>query len=133
MIPIATLGVVRDLSQMPYITVGNWSTKESGIIEATSLDLSNPDYNFLIALHELVEAVLCKKHGVAEEAVTAFDVQFETERLQGLHDDDDEAGDDPRAPYRHQHRVATILEWLIARELGVDWSGYETAILNALK
>jgi len=65
--------------------------------------------NFLIALHELVEAHLCLKDGVTQQAVDDFDMAF-----QG----DGEPGDHPDAPYRSQHRHAMLIEHLMANFLG---------------
>jgi hypothetical protein len=70
---------------------------------------------FLIALHEMVEATLCEAHGVDQKAVDDFDNAFETEPD---HADDDEPGDDPRAPYRTEHRQAMLIEHLMANFLG---------------
>lgn len=75
---------------------------------------------FLVALHELVEAYLCGAQGVDERDVDAHDALFETERGNGEHGEGDEPGDDPRAPYRRQHRFAMLVEHLTARELGLD-------------
>jgi hypothetical protein len=64
---------------------------------------------FLVALHELVEARLCFKADVTQGAVDAFDAAY-----QG----DGEPGDEPTAPYREQHRDATIIEHLVALFFG---------------
>jgi hypothetical protein len=70
---------------------------------------------FLIALHEMVEAMLCRAHGVSQEAVDEFDLLFDSEE----HDDEDEPGDDRRAPYRKEHRAAMLIEHMMAHFLGV--------------
>lgn len=71
---------------------------------------------FLVALHELVEAVLCEAHGVSTKQVDDFDNLFDAEE----HEDHDEPGDDPRAPYRTEHRQAMLIEHLMANFLGRD-------------
>lgn len=92
--------------------VGDWfHVGETLYIRA----IEGPDA-FLIALHELVEAVLCEKHGVSQADVDAFDDKFAGEN----HPQDDEPGDDPRAPYRTEHRDACIIEFLMARLLGIS-------------
>lgn len=78
------------------------------------------DEAFLIALHELVEAWLCRRQGVAEAAVDAHDLAFEAERAQGLHGPDDEPGEAPNSPYRKQHRKACLVEHLVANFLGLS-------------
>lgn len=70
---------------------------------------------FLVALHEIVEAALCSAEGVSGEDVDRFDLDFEAEG----HNPDDEPGDDPRAPYRTQHRRACLIEFLMAQFMGL--------------
>ena len=62
---------------------------------------------------------------MAEEDVTAFDEAFEKARKPG---NVDEPGDDPKAPYRKQHLIATGVEKLMAAELGVDWKAYDKKV-----
>ena len=50
-------------------------------------------YELLVALHELVEALLCKEAGVSQERVDALDEAYEAKRLPD--DKDSEPGDDP--------------------------------------
>lgn len=103
-----------------YPTVGDYFEKY-GIIHIKVSDLKDWRYEFLIALHELIEAMLCKKRNISWDSVTEFDLQFEKEGLDG------EPGDDPRAPYRKEHFFATNIEALTADQLGVDWAAYEEA------
>lgn len=109
---------------------GDWCLFEGGnpTITVASIKMSDWRYEFLIQLHELVEAVLCKHKGISDEAVTAFDTKFEDERKAGLHSQEAEDGDDPRAPYHDQHLVATLIERLVAQDLDVDWAAYEKEI-----
>jgi hypothetical protein len=102
-----------------YDTVGDWRIK-SGQISILVSSLPDERYEFLVALHELVEAYLCKQGGISEETVTAFDT--------GPGKELDEPGDDPRAPYHAEHVFASKIERMMADELGVDWEKYETAI-----
>jgi hypothetical protein len=81
--------------------------------------VGNPDFEFLVGLHELIEWYLTQKRGIQEAAITAFDVAFKGR---------DEPGDDPSAPYHREHRFATDIEMQVAAELGVDWNEYEAAI-----
>jgi hypothetical protein len=114
---------------MRYPTVGDWNIgPRSGDIHVLTAQLGNDDYEFLVMLHELIEAKLCQKRGITDEAVTAFDRGFEDVRAVG---NTDEPGDDPQAPYRREHFFATNIERLMAAELDVDWKQYEDAV-NAL-
>jgi hypothetical protein len=75
----------------------------------------------LIAVHELIETLLCMSKGITQESVDAFDLAFERDRPKG---DVSEPGDDPMAPYYNEHQFASIIERLLARELGMDWNDY---------
>ncbi len=96
---------------------GDWYSASDGVlmIKVTADVLSRE--GFLYALHELIEAMLCMQHGVPQEAVDAFDAKFTGTG---------EPGDDPRSPYRDQHRFSMLIEHLVARELGLDGYGEVT-------
>lgn len=111
-------------NQHRYPTVGDWYRTPSALYIKVS-DMGNPHYEFLVALHELVEAWLCEVAGIPEEAVTAFDRGFEKARPEG---NLDEPGDDPAAPYHHEHCFATGIERLMASYMKVNWRMYEAAI-----
>jgi hypothetical protein len=117
-----------------YDTAGDWkfaadSDSASGVsMHIRVSQLTDEDFEFLVGLHEQLEAYLCRKRGIPEELVTAFDNLFEAERAAGKHGPDDEPGDSRRAPYGKEHRFATRIERLVATELGVDWSAYGKAI-----
>lgn len=89
-------------------------------------EMCNADYELLVAIHELVEMHLCKKAGVTDAVVTAFDMCFEHDRAHGL--EDGEPGDDPTAPYHDQHLAATTVEKCLAAVLGVEWDAYAKTV-----
>lgn len=153
--------VAIEHDQQAYDTVGDWNfiaPAQATHIRVSKL----PDRRFeiLVAVHELVEAEWCRQRGVTPEEVTAFDEKYEKNRQvqiaslertlgrlismrargapvkaakRALRDwRDREPGDDPAAPYFEGHQFATKIEKLTARELGVDWKVYETAI-NSLE
>ena len=111
--------------QQRYETVGDWIIDDNGDITILVSDMGNEDYNFLVALHELVEVKLCIARGIRQEDVDAFDIAFEERRKEG---NEDEPGDDPEAPYRREHFFATNVERLMADQLGVDWKAYGDAV-----
>lgn len=82
-------------------------------------------YEFLVALHELIEMSLCKFAGISFKSIDNFDKDFEQLRQPG---DESEPGDDPKAPYAKQHLLATGVEKIVAAELGVDWKVYEDVV-----
>lgn len=112
--------------QHRYPTVGDWliATGMNGekILNIRVSKLSDWRREALIAVHELVEVLLCRKDGVTQKEVDVFDRNFEANRPDGC---DDEPGDDSDAPYRKQHCFATGVERLLAAELNVDWKAYE--------
>lgn len=108
-----------------YETVGDYWTDAEGTQHIRVSALGNEDYEFLVALHELVEARLCAKRGITDEAITAFDVAYEAAR--GA-DDISEPGDDPAAPYQAEHCIATGIERMICAAIGVKWADYDKAV-----
>ena len=108
-----------------YPTVGNWQFDEQGRLTILVSETEDDRYNALIALHEFVEAVLCRYHGVNQDQVTAFDVAFEGLRGEG---DTAEPGDDDSAPYFKEHQFATKIEKLMAKQLDVPWKEYDKLI-----
>jgi hypothetical protein len=121
------------ISQVPhrkqrYETVGDWIPGKPAQIRVSKM--KDQRYMFLVALHEMIEYELCKMHGITDDEVVAFDVNFEAERRMNLHPVDAEPGDHPKAPYRSEHEFATMVEMMVAKKLGVSWSNYEKTILS---
>lgn len=117
-----------------YPTVGDWmfTTNTSGdetlVVYVSEMD--NWKYEYLVADHEIREAMICKSRGITAKQVDDFDHQFEKEKSEGKHGDDDEPGDDPRSPYRREHFFATNVEALTSAELDVDWKAYEDKVYS---
>lgn len=108
--------------QHRYPTVGDWFTDKEGNLVIRVSELSDWRREYLIALHELVEVMQCRHDGVTEKQVDRFDMTFERTRADG---DEREPGDDPAAPYRKQHCLATGVERIAAAALAVSWKEYE--------
>lgn len=117
-------------AEQRYETVGDWTVDESGAIDIKVSDMGNPDYAVLVAIHELVEVYLCKKRGITDEEVTAFDVEFEDKRKP---DDLAEPGDARDAPYQNEHCLATAVERMVCAAIGVSWQDYEQAVQRLSK
>ena len=110
-----------------YPTVGDWyatpnRTGSKEIFEGQALIINVSEElprkeQFLVAIHELIEAFLCECAGVPQEAVDKFDMQFNNDF--GI-----EPGDDSSAPYYRQHQIASGIERMLAAEVGVDWLEY---------
>lgn len=114
-------------SQQRYPTVGDWWFDSDGLHIKVS-GLSDWRYEALVAVHELIEAILCKHHLVSQEAIDAFDKQYELDRAAGKHSPSDEPGDDLDAPYRQEHCFATGIERMLAVELDVCWDLYSKMV-----
>lgn len=115
-----------------YETIGDWMLNSEGDIKIHVSDMGEgkENYEFLIALHELLEAKLCSEHAISGKEVDEFDMKFELDRESGKHSLEEEPGDDPQAPYKDEHFFATSIERLVAQALGVDWKQYEDYLNN---
>lgn len=114
--------------QQRYDTVGDYflSKRTSHWIFNIS-KMNNDDYEFLVAIHELIEWRLTQKRGITEESISSFDKKFELKRKKG---NNDEPGNDIDAPYYKEHVFAESIEKQIAKELGVDWDKYDKEVTN---
>ncbi len=109
-------------NQHRYTTVGDWFYNKDGSLTIRVSELSDWRREMLVAVHELIEVLTCKNDNVSAAAVDKFDMEFEAKRLEG---NDDEPGDDPSAPYKKQHCLATGVERILAQQWGVNWKEYE--------
>lgn len=107
---------------------GDWWVFGPNDILVHVLETMSPESQFAVAIHELVEAYLCRKDGITDESVCRFDEQYEAERKEGKHNSHDEPGDDPRAPYRKQHSAATFAERAICHAVDINWDHHDQSI-----
>jgi len=112
-----------------YDTVGNyWRDVDEGGAEVLEIRVSrmrDRRHEFLVALHEFIEAFLCDWRRIPFGKITRFDIDYESSRRK---DEPAEPGASPRAPYRREHQFAERVERSVARELGVDWTRYDRAV-----
>src|SRR3974390_2972338 len=113
-------------NQHRYETAGDyyWDPVESETLHVKVSEDLPPPYMWLLISHELHEALMCLHQGVGFNEIDDFDTAFEDQRKPG---NEDEPGDDPRAPYHLQHRRAEILERLFAEFLNIRWDDYAEA------
>jgi hypothetical protein len=109
----------------PYPTCGYWGYDTDGTLVITVSGMDNWKYEMLVAAHELVEALLCKRDRVSCKSVDKFDIAYEKRRPSLC---TDEPGDEPSAPYCRQHCLATGVERIMAALLWVSWKKYEAKI-----
>jgi hypothetical protein len=104
---------------MRYRTVGDWFFTGRGCLTIQVADTGNWVYNMLVAVHELIEVILCLVAGISEKRVNAFDL---------THQDDEDPGSHPKAPYHSQHITAMGIEMILAACAGAKWRIYEAAL-----
>jgi hypothetical protein len=108
-----------------YPTVGDWFYDKDGNLQIRVSAMGNPRYEFLIAIHELVEEQLCRERGISQNIVDAFDKEFEANRDENSLAEPGESSD---APYATEHCFATGIERLMCAELCVSWAQYEKTV-----
>ena len=113
-------------SHQRYNTVGDYYKDESGNQTFVVSDMNNWKYEFLVALHEMIESALCTDRGISDDTIDAFDFDFEKHRITaGVVS---EPGNSPNAPYYKEHQFSLEIEKQVAKELGVNWELYNTVI-----
>jgi hypothetical protein len=136
---------VIEHDEQPYDTVGDWRfegedgkpiKQEEALSKANTCGcvlrinvsrMGNWKYEMMVAVHELVETLLCMKDCVDVETVDAFDKEFEAKRAES---DEREPGDDAEAPYMKQHCVATGVERILCAAMGEGWTAYDLAVMG---
>lgn len=104
----------------PGIGGADWQIDGNGDIIVRVSKMSDPRFEACLILHEVFEAVLCKFDGVTPEMVDAFDMPFDA-----ANPGNNDAGDEPEAPYKIQHTLATAAERIASGHLRVDWKTYD--------
>lgn len=102
---------------------GDWKVGKHIVAISAKMDCAESE--LAVAIHELIEAWICRKQGITDAQVTKFDAMFENERERGQHEKFDEAGDDVRAPYFDAHQRATNVEADVCKALNLSWSQHE--------
>lgn len=119
-----TIDFIPHLEQR-YNTCGDWVFSPDGDlnINVSILPDTGIEGSYLIAIHELVEALLCQVRGVTTDEVDKFDFAYDP--LQ-----DREPGDDPNCPCQREHCFATGVERMLAPAFGVWWGPYEDELVE---
>lgn len=115
---------------MRYPTCGDYWIDKRDVLQFRVAEMSDWRFEFLVVLHELIEYALITWLEIPIALIDKFDIMFEKERLMGFHSAEDEPGNDPRAPYRKQHRWATRIERFVSLLLWVNWKQYEQEIVE---
>lgn len=109
---------VVPLSQIRNRDVGDWYVTPNDTLIVLAAETGSWRYNYLLLIHEAVEAWLCRRHCVTEDAVNEWDGAY----------DGDSPGDDPHAPYHAEHVWATRVERIASWLLLVSWTRYEDRV-----
>jgi hypothetical protein len=131
--------------QERYSSWADWTFHPDGSItiyvsnESKLASIKDRRYLFLAAIHELVEAfVLSHQLGSDQKAQVEcddFDFDYEARRMEGqIHaacgcEITDDPGADKHAPYKSAHHAAEVVEYGLARLLGVDPKEYDAAFI----
>lgn len=100
-----------------YNTVGDWTYDSGGNIEIKISEMDQCSF-YAVAIHELIEAVLCWNEFIHPEVVDDWDLS---------HDDCD-PGSIAGCPYGKQHNTAGAIEMLSVLSLGLDWFEHEAEL-----
>jgi len=120
-----TIKVTEPRDMRPEVDGVDWLWEPNGDLQVQVAPMSDWRREILLAIHETVEAIMCKHNGVSQQAVDEFDLAFDK-----THTEDLGAGDDPAAPYAHEHRLATAIEMILCAELKVDWQDYQNELIR---
>ena len=107
---------------MRYETAGDWETDHSASdfgVSVTVRDTGNPDYDFLLAIHELTEAYVASRSGITQMEVDDWDF---------AHLDSEDPGSIEGCPYIDAHGAGTDMEIAAAEVLGIDFLKYDKDI-----
>ena len=116
--------VIQTVDHQRYPTASDWQLKPDGLHIFVSR-MSDQRYEFLVGMHEAIEAYLCKRAGISQAAVDRFDQAYERRRKP---DDESEPGDDHKAPYHFAHVFATKVEHMLGDQLDVNWGAYDREV-----
>jgi hypothetical protein len=84
---------------------------------------------YALALHEMVESILCHVRGISFDAIDAFDIQHEHDVTAGV--EHGEPGVRPDAPYVTEHMAATEYEQKFVKDLNLRWNEYDARVDKA--
>lgn len=115
--------VIPESEMRSEVNGADWFWDAKGDLQVRVSPMSDWRREVLLGIHEAVEAIMCKHNGVSQEQVDKFDLEYDK-----THAFDVNAGDDPEAPYQHEHCLATAIERILCAELRVNWESYDTEL-----
>ena len=106
--------------------VGDW-IEQNGALYVKVGNMNSVASELAVALHELVEALLCVRDGVPEWDVSEYDRKW-NEREAAGEKLAEEPGNEMDAPYHKQHESALFVERAVCSAFGLPWSQHEENI-----
>jgi hypothetical protein len=103
-------------SSQRYDTYGDWQFDADGRLNIKVSKTRNEWDSYLLAIHEIIEAVLCRYAGITEEEVDKWDLD---------HPYSDDPGAISGCPYASQHSIAFAVEKMLADKIKRNWREYE--------
>jgi len=99
--------------------------EEDKVLKITVAEMENPDYEFLVALHEFIESYLLVRKNTDLNKIDEWEERFGKERKEGKRPQNAIAGEQEDCPYKEEHKIATEIEKKMAEYLEVDWQEYD--------
>jgi len=112
-------------SEMSRTTAADWKIHEDGSVEIWAVETDDWKMSAIVLFHELAEIFFCKMDGITSKEADAFDDLWEKELAEGRHRPEEEAGCDPRCPYRLAHRAGMFVESVMCFVFGVHEEDYK--------
>lgn len=116
--------VIPNDQHRPGISGADWYFDQDGTLQVRVSKMSDERFELALAVHELVEAILCRHNGVLQSTVDEYDIEFEAKNPQAKI----EAGDQSDCPYAKEHSLASAAERIVSAELGVPWKQYDNEL-----
>lgn len=98
-----------------YDTAGDYRDINESWTEFRISEMDNPDYEFLLIVHEFIEEHLTRRRGITDDIITEWDVN---------HINHPDPGSIEGCPYHAEHLFATFIEKEVCHKLGIDWNEY---------
>jgi hypothetical protein len=106
-------------NQQRYDTLGDWRFVQQGNKKVLLISISKMKdrrSELAVAVHELVESLLCAEANITPEMVDEWDFNYPK---------GEEPGDDIRAPYHVEHVIASRIEKEICHSTGLLLTEHE--------
>lgn len=115
--------VIPESEQRQEVSGADWFWDSNGDLQVRVSPMSNWRREMMLAIHETVEALMCRHNGVSQKSVDEFDQDYYK-----THSDDCDAGDEAAAPYVREHCLSTAIERILCAEFNENWASYDAEL-----